>query len=130
MVLITLIRGILGIFLHLCYVLVRRHMMKLAILNLALVILGIIPRDVATYPALFIIAVCADECIEMYASRKITKDTPDEEMVKLVMNTYEKQMAYWLFKINYRDDYFTQHLRYLTELFKYVKYEKIKESQV
>ena len=130
MILITLIRGILGIFLHLCYVLVRRYMMKLAILNLALVILGIIPRDVAMYPALFIIAVCADECIEMYASRKITKDTPDEEMVKLVMNTYEKQMAYWLFKINYRDDYFTQHLRYLTELFKYVRYEKMKEPQV
>lgn len=85
------------LFLLKIYLLSRIHRFLMCTIGLIAAILHL--HLISTPLSIMIIGSCFDDLLEHYYSKKVTKDSSAEEITKIADACYEKQMAYYLFKI-------------------------------
>ena len=85
------------LFLLRIYLLTRLHRFLMCTIGLIAAICHL--HLISTPLAIIVIGTCFDDLLEHYYSKKITKDSSAEEIAKIADKCYERQMAYYLFKI-------------------------------
>ena len=85
------------LFLLKIYLLTRLHRFLMCTIGLIAAIYHL--HLISTPFAIIVIGTCFDDLLEHYYSKKITKDSSAEEIAKIADKCYERQMAYYLFKI-------------------------------
>ena len=107
----------------------RFRVFSLSILNIILICTDIIDHKIGMTIATIIIGMCADQTLEYFAYKKVTKDTTELQIQKMVNQCYEKQMIYWIDHLYPNDKFIKFQQEFIYLVLELAKKEAIKKAE-
>ena len=97
------------------YMITREHMFLMSLIGFGFSLLD--QHYISRPISLLVIGACVDQLLELHYMKKITKDSDNDEINLWIKKCYEKEMAYYIYKIPTTERFRKTHSQFLKELF-------------